>query len=111
MTALVDMEQDALTGNLSPEDNDIYLSIVEREAKITERFETLYAGVQALDGPHIQELYALKETLEELNNMRAESLSSEERDNLVENLSAKEDDLPFSARMWLDSLRGAQRKI
>ena len=111
ITAYCDLADEEALGTLSPDDKDFFSALLNRVNDISRRLEDLHDNLDILDGPSLEEFYELRNTTIEINDMQAKHMSSEDRERIIGNLSSREEQLPYSGKLWLDSLRDAQEKV
>ena len=104
MNAYLDMESDYFDGKISPENKEIWEVIQVKSDEIEERFETLCSKMDKLNNEQLAELKDLKDSIDEFNELKAQRLTNEERQQYIDNLTSRGNDLPLIGRLWLDAL-------
>ena len=105
INALLDLEDDAMNNRLSPEDIQIYYSLLGRENDIARRFNDLAKNVDSLSSTQLAELKELKDFEDEYNELKAQRMTTEEIQNFIDSMSSIEANMPSAGKMWLEALR------
>ena len=108
MIAYMDMEDDMLNQRLSPEDEQIWSNIGIRLNDIARHINDLGQNFNSLNRNQLAELKELEETQKEFDEIKAERMTAEKRQTIIDNLSTREEKLPLSGKIWLETLRKFQ---
>ena len=110
MNTYLDMEPDLEAKRLSPENEQIMGMILSQTRRVEDKFLALCSKKDYLNSEQLIELKELKESVDEFNELKAERLTSEERQQIIERLSSKESSLPLLGLVWLESLKRVQER-
>lgn len=88
--------------------DQMFISVSNAIHSFLQHFSSLGDNLNSLDSNQLKEFEDLNEFVEEYHELRAQSLTTEEINYAIENLSLMENNLPLLGKIWLGTLRKEQ---
>ena len=105
INAFLDMENDIHENIVTKEDAEIYFFLLGRKERYRIRLDELALSINSLDSNQLEEFNNLKETIREINELKAQRMTNEEIERKIEIISEGEESLPLSRKIILETYR------